>query len=102
MNEDVHTLAVSPNDPDRVFALTGGGLFRTQDGGNHWRLVEGPFPTRGMVVSIVADPEQSTRLFAGTTDGALLASDDGGASWLAAADGLPRIEEMVITPRSPR
>lgn len=155
VNEDVHTLVVAPNDPDLVYAMTGGGLFRSQDGGHrwerlraglshwyfiplavlssdatvlcvgaantpppawrttgadaaiyrsedggdHWRPAEGPFPTRGMVTSIVTDPEQSARLFVGTTDGVLLTSADGGASWRAAADGLPRIEEMLIAPR---
>jgi photosystem II stability/assembly factor-like uncharacterized protein len=151
-DEDIHTIQVAPNHPDLVFAMTGAGLFRSKDGGDHWEkldhgldrwyivplafvsadakilcvgagnrppgswqthgadaaiyrsenngdrweMASGPFPLRGMLSSIIADPENPDHLFAGTTNGMLLQSTDGGRHWNVIADKLPRIEEMVV------
>jgi hypothetical protein len=154
VDEDVHVIRVAPDDPDHLFAMTGGGLFRSRnggyrwerlsaglerwymvplvfvsdrvicvgagnspppawrtvgadaalyrsgDGGERWTMAGGPFPLRGMVSAIVSDPGRSDRLVAGTTDGLLLLSEDGGGSWRIAAENLPRIEEIsVIFPK---
>ncbi len=152
VDEDIHTIQVAPDNPDLVFAMTGDGLFRSKDGGDHWekldnglerwymvplvfvtadakvicvgagnrppgswqtrgadaaiywsedggnswKMASGPFPLRGMLSSIIADPENPNHLFAGTTNGMLLQSTDGGRQWSIAADHLPRIEEMVM------
>ncbi len=71
-------------------------IYRSEDWGGSWKITNGPFPLRGMVASIVADPENRMRLFAGTNDGVLLESSDKGKSWSVAIEKLPRIEEMVI------
>jgi photosystem II stability/assembly factor-like uncharacterized protein len=149
---DIHTLQVAPHNPDLVFAMTGDGLFRSKDGGDHWKKLDngldrwymvplafvtadakilcvgagnrppgswqtrgadaaiywsedggdswktasGPFPLKGMLSSIVVDPDNPDHLFAGTTNGMLLHSTDGGKHWSVIADKLPRIEEMVV------
>ena len=71
-------------------------IYRSEDWGGSWKIADGPFPLRGMVASIVIDPENRAHLFAGTNDGMLLQSSDGGKSWTVATKRLPRIEEMVI------
>ncbi len=152
VDEDIHTIQVTPNNPDLIFAMTGDGLFRSKDGGAHWekldnglerwymvpltfvtvdakilcvgagnrppgswqtrgadaaiywsensgdgwKMASGPFPLRGMLSSIITDPENPDHLFAGTTNGMLLQSTDGGKQWSVIADKLPRIEEMVV------
>ncbi len=154
VDSDIHTIRVVPADPLVVFAMTGGGLYRSRDagvrweklecglerwyfvplsmigddgkrlcvgaanepppwqsggadaaiyisrdGGDRWTLARGPFPLDGMVSAIVTDPAEPSRSFAATTDGVLLRSADGGENWEKAAEGLPRIEEMVISRR---
>ena len=150
VDEDVHVLQVVPDQSSSLFAMTGGGLFRSIDWGEHWkklthglerwymvplvfagddlnvlcvgagnpppwktdgadaaiyisenggeswRVANGPFPLQGMLSSIVADPKSPESLFAGTTDGAVLISADGGKRWKVAVVDLPRIEEMVV------
>jgi hypothetical protein len=152
VDEDIHTIQVASDNPDLVFAMTGDGLFRSKDGGGHWKkldqgldrwylvplafvsadgkalcvgagnrppgawqtrgadaaiywsensgddwkLANGPFPLRGMLSSIIADPSNPVHLFAGTTHGMLLQSTDSGKHWNIIADKLPRIEEMVM------
>ena len=49
-----------------------------------------------MIASIAVDPENRMHLIAGTNDGILLRSADGGKSWAIAKKKLPRIEEIVI------
>ena len=36
---DVHSIEVHPSSPERVLAVTGGGLFRSDDGGEQWRCL---------------------------------------------------------------
>ena len=152
VDEDVHFIQVAPDNPNHLFAMTGGGLFRSrdgghrweklirglkrwyiiplvfvsanpnalclgagntpppawrtrgadaaiywsEDGGDNWKIADGPFPLRGMLSSIIANFENPGHLFAGTTDGMLLRSTDGGRQWSVAAQNLPRVEEMVI------
>lgn len=71
-------------------------IYTSEDWGASWKMSEGPFPLRGMLASIIMDPEERNRLFAGTNDGLLLQSSDFGKTWKTALDDLPRIEEMEI------
>jgi hypothetical protein len=49
-----------------------------------------------MVTSMVAVPGELNLVFAGTSDGLLLRSGDGGKRWTASGQKFPRIEEMLI------
>jgi photosystem II stability/assembly factor-like uncharacterized protein len=152
VDEDVHSIQVDPDSPNHLFAMTGGGLFRSrdgghrwekltnglerwyiiplvfvstgsnllclgagntpppvwrtrgadaaiywsEDGGDNWKIADGPFPLQGMISSIIAHTDNPEHLFAGTTDGVLLRSSNGGKVWRIASKDLPRIEEMII------
>jgi hypothetical protein len=63
----------------RNFAQTGdAGIFRSQDGGLHWTLLEQT--TESSVLSIAIHPKQPNIVVAGTESG-VLRSLDGGLSW---------------------
>lgn len=78
LNVPISALAVSPVDPDRLYAGTGGGsLFKTsslwssQDGGQTWQRLVAPLPAGpdGMlpaVTALVFNPNQPDLLFVGT------------------------------------
>jgi photosystem II stability/assembly factor-like uncharacterized protein len=79
-------LAVSADDPDRVFAMIesedDGVLWRSDDGGDAWRLVTdtSDINTRPFYYTDVrADPSNANRLFA--LSSGLWRSVDGGATW---------------------
>jgi photosystem II stability/assembly factor-like uncharacterized protein len=96
-----HTIQPHPTDSGKVLAaISTGGVYRTEDGGEHWAPAnkgvkvefmpgERSFPEFGHCVHKVAraaaDPD---RLFL-QNHGGVYRSDDGGDSWQDIAPGLP-------------
>lgn len=95
----IHTVLPHPSASGHmVVAMSTGGVYRTEDGGASWApankgiragFAPDPWPEFGQCVHKVArdgaDPE---RLYAQNHNG-VYRSDDGGASWISIADGLP-------------
>jgi len=84
-----------PWEDNNQFQGTGGGLFKSTDGGNTWRALKNGLPNNLTQINVATAPSQPSRLYAavGTTDkgdygsGAGLGvyrSDDAGESWHAA------------------
>ena len=92
--EGVASLVIDAHHPQTIFAVKQGALFRTTDGGLHWRLL-GPTPYRsphclhcavliyGYWVSAAIDPNNAQTIYAGWTRRSfdLYKSTDGGDSW---------------------
>jgi photosystem II stability/assembly factor-like uncharacterized protein len=88
VHPDVHSIAVHPTSSDIVTAATGGGLYRSSDGGRTWKNLYDCY-IRAMWV----DPDDSQHIIAGPADGVsrngrIEESFDGGRTWKAAAKGL--------------
>jgi photosystem II stability/assembly factor-like uncharacterized protein len=84
---DVHGFAMSPDDPDRLFAfVVGHGLFRSADGGRTWRRLEGDAP-RDVTALAAAGGEPGT-LYVATARSGVFKTTDGGRSFTRAAGGL--------------
>ena len=74
----IYALAYDPKDLKIIYVATREELFLTKDEGTHWsRLDKSP---KG-VVAIVIHPSEPSRIFAGTADGKVSLSKDGGRSW---------------------
>jgi photosystem II stability/assembly factor-like uncharacterized protein len=85
---DVHAIYVHPGSPQLVFAPTGGGFYRSADGGATWDLLYDCY-CRAMW----ADPNQPQHLLLGPADGVdsdarIEVSPDGGQTWAPASGGL--------------
>ncbi len=85
---DVHDIAVHPSNPDLVFAATGGGFYRSDDGGATWDLGYDCY-CRGLWL----DPDDSEHIVFGPADrvgavGRIEESRDGGKSWQLASGSL--------------
>jgi len=85
---DVHSIEVHPSSPDLVYAPTGGGFYRSYDGGKTWKLLYECY-CRAMWV----DPLDSDHLILSPADGVdrngrIETSHDGGQSWSLASNGL--------------
>jgi len=85
-------LAVDPNNPQVVYmgydgdpaeGNRGGGIFKSEDGGAHWKQLPNQPASRRMYYGLAVDPTDSKRIFWGACAdrGGLYRSEDGGASW---------------------
>lgn len=85
---DVHEIAVHPSSLDLVFAPTGGGFYRSRDGGERWERIYDCY-----VRAVWLDPADPTHIVFGPADnvdrrGRIEATRDGGRTWQLQSDGL--------------
>jgi photosystem II stability/assembly factor-like uncharacterized protein len=88
IHPDVHSIEVHPSSPDLVYAPTGGGFYRSWDGGKTWSL-----RYRGYCRAVWVDPSDPEHLVLGIADGVdyngrIEVSRDGGRTWQPASQGL--------------
>ena len=88
IHPDVHSITVHPASADLVNAATGGGLYRSADGGRSWKNIY-----RCYMRAIWVDPVDHRHLIAGPADGVsrngrIEESGDGGKTWQLASDGM--------------
>jgi photosystem II stability/assembly factor-like uncharacterized protein len=79
----IRSLAVHPDQPRTVYAGSDKGLYRSDDAGASWNLLETPMNNQA-IWQIVFDPRDSQIMLAGTGTPnvpALFRSNDGGATW---------------------
>ncbi len=100
--ENPFSIAVAPSDPDICYTTDFGRTIKTTDGGKSWeqlytkRKEDAGWISRGLEVTtgytIVADPFDLKHMFIANTDIGLMASSDGGESWMSATvnNGIPR------------
>jgi photosystem II stability/assembly factor-like uncharacterized protein len=88
VHPDVHSLEVHPSAYNLVYAPTGGGFYRSWDGGGTWEL-----RYRCYCRAIWVDPNDPEHLVLGPAEGVdyngrIETSRDGGRTWEAASAGL--------------
>ncbi len=88
VHPDVHSILVHPSSPDLVDAPTGGGFYRSNDGGKTWRCLYRCYCRAAWV-----DPADPAHILLGPADGVdangrIEESQDGGETWRLASRGL--------------
>lgn len=87
---DTHGILASSLSPGLVFSITGAGLFRSPDGGDHWGHVPlTPLDATGRLYTraIQEDPNDPNVIYVGAGNGfdgnlgGLFKSEDGGDNW---------------------
>ncbi|MHB8729509.1 MAG: WD40/YVTN/BNR-like repeat-containing protein [Sulfuricaulis sp.] len=99
----VRAIVITPTRPAILYAATsGGGVFRSRDGGSHWQPANRGLP-RMDILALALDPASPRTLYAGTRGG-LFKSHDGGASWQPAGAGLgeEQIKVLLTDPANAR
>jgi photosystem II stability/assembly factor-like uncharacterized protein len=97
----IRTIAVHPTNPDTVYAGSDMGLYRSDDAGARWELLDTPMNHQA-VWSVAFDPSRPATMLAGTGTPSvpgLFRSIDGGATWSAEAVDIARDCPAVGVPR---
>ncbi len=97
---DVRALVVHPERPSVLFMGTELGLFRSVDGADNWRQVEGPLADQ-QVWSVHIPRRRPDVILVGARPSAFFRSGDGGQTWAVAAATVetvcPRILHTRVT-----
>ena len=76
--QPVAAFASDPTSTPVMFAALPDGLWKSRDGGTTWRqLAKAP----GGIAALAVHPTNSDIVFAGTRDGRVFITNDGGTSW---------------------
>lgn len=110
----VFSLAAHPTEPGTVYAGTSpAGVFASRDQGRHWEELKSFTSVPGVdrwsyhdppylarVRTLVLHPAQPQAIFAGVEIGGLVASLDGGATWVERHEDLARDLNQLVIPAS--
>jgi photosystem II stability/assembly factor-like uncharacterized protein len=92
----VFNVAVAQSDPRRVFAASAFGLYRSDDRGANWRVIN---PASSFFVAV---SPQNPNIVYSLPPGGPVRSDDGGVTFGAKGSGLQGINSvLVVDPQSP-
>lgn len=95
-------MAISPDFPNdqTLFAGSGIGLYRTQDGGSSWNLLS---PPNVWIEDLAISPSyrMDETVFAGTIPYGVFKSTDKGSTWIEANDGLQEVDVLTHLGISP-
>jgi photosystem II stability/assembly factor-like uncharacterized protein len=91
---------IGRGDPRTPF-LGGGGVFRSDDGGQTWQLINGELPlARAALTNLAVSPTDARKAwvtFSGYNSGTkVFATSDAGASWKNISSGLPNLPANTI------
>ena len=84
--QTIFSLAIDPNDPNTLYAGTGGNfgvrgrIYKSTDGGTTWSELDAG-PVIRTVRALAVDPTDSNRVYAASEGTGVFASFDGGQSW---------------------
>lgn len=104
----ISDIAISPSNPQVVYAATGTGLFMSTDGGASWTHIIQSSDFRPSIAALGAnavaiDPTHSQTIYAGGSG--MYKSANGGISWTAINSGLPanaNVTAIRINPSNPQ
>ena len=100
-DSDVFSIILDPGNPQRVFASACSGIYRSDDGGQLFRKVQGIPSTARRTRVLQQDPADADTVYAGTTEGLWKSTDWGKAfKRISPADFI--LNDILVDPRNSR
>lgn len=98
----IQSLEVDANEPGLIYAASpGGGLFRSDSGGDHWHDIS-PTPTTRHFNAVIIVPSAERRIYAGGEGSGLWVSRDRGDHWERTAFPGPDVLDIAVDPVQPK
>lgn len=94
---DFHAMAVSPANPDTLWAYAAGKLHRSDDGGYGWQPVQ--TAATPSILTITPSPAEVERLYVAAGTQGAFKSKDGGSTWERFLDA--PATTLAIDPKNP-
>ncbi len=93
-------LAIAPSAPSTLYAAGDGSFWKTTNGGASWQSSQ---PFDAVIQSLVVDGRSAAVVLAGTENGVIFRSSDGGTTWGPVLTVLPYVSfpAIVAAPGSP-
>jgi photosystem II stability/assembly factor-like uncharacterized protein len=99
---NINALSIDPATPATLYAATGGGVFKSINGGGDWTAVNTDL-TNTDVRALAINPQTPATLYAGTGGGGVFKSINGGGNWTAVNTDLTNtiVRALAINPQTP-
>ncbi len=98
----IETVAVDAKDKCTVYAAQGNKIFKTTNCGRDWTQAWFDPKTNKVFTQIVVDWFNPTIVWAGSSEGDILKSTDGGINWLVSKRSESAISSIAIHPKDSR
>jgi uncharacterized repeat protein (TIGR01451 family) len=105
-NASVNAIAIHPSNSSILFAGTGGGIFKSTDGGANWTLSNSGITSSQIIHAIVIDAANPSTMYAAKASaGLVFKSTNGGQTWSNVSGGLVNFptlaSALAIDPSTP-
>ncbi len=91
----ISSVAAGPATPDTLYASSRNEVWKSVDAGSTWSMLS-QFPLSISVSGLAVDPTRSTILYAATSAIGVQKSIDGGVTWNAMNNGIPKLANGSI------
>lgn len=95
-------IAVNPKDPKNIFIAVGEQVLKTNDGGSKWEIAYPETRPKVTLSDLVIDGFDPKKIYIGLSNGDLMQSVDGGASWSVLHHVGSKIMKILIHPKDTR
>jgi len=103
---NINAISIDPGDPNILYIAgyfgTLGKIFKSIDGGQNFEEIYSETHEKNIVTAVAIDTYDTRRVYAGTSEGSVLKSEDGGRSWILQNKLDDNIVCIAISPHDTR
>lgn len=103
---NINAISIDPKDPNVLYIAgyfgTLGKIFKSTDGGQNLEEIYSETHEKNVVTAIAIDTYDNRKVYAGTSEGSVLKSEDGGRSWILQSRLDDDIVCIAISPHDTR